>query len=312
MYCRSGLEVIGAAWRPAGPCSTTAGGRPCMLAMQAAAVAGQSCFATVCVLIWTSQARPALLACVGTLGTQPCLHTVQASEDLCLRVWDCRSMSVAQSLTGQPNIPLCCDCSPDGESTHRAGQAPAQQRGAFQEAGACMQVYTLLQPAMGLMVMAARCASGTGGGSRCWRGEVEGAPCHLPAPANPSARHSLCRCQGHSQAATCCSFLPPALASQSEEQRQGHERECSPVQQAPALLIASGSRDKTVRLWDGSDGSCLAVTEFLSDPHAAVTTMTHVPPSPDMLNDVLCAGNFDGQLQAWTCCRDPAGLHSFD
>ena len=217
-------------------------------------------------------------------------------------------MSVAQSLTGQSNIPLCCDCSPDGESIRCAGQAPAQKRGAFWKAGACMQVYTLLQPAMGLMVMAARCASGTGGSSRCLRGELNIALCHLSAPANPSARHSLCRCQGHSQAATCCSFLPPALASQSKEQRQGNEQECSPVQQAPALLIASGSRDKTVRLWGGSDGSCLAVTEFLSDPHAAVTTLTHLPHSVGTLNDVLCAGNFDGQLQAWTCCRDPAGL----
>lgn len=171
-----------------------------------------------------------------------------------------------------------------------------------------MQVYTLLQPAMGLMVLAARCASGTGGSSGCWQGEVKRAVCHASAPANPSARHSLCRCQGHSQAATCCSFLPPALASQCEEQRQGDEQECSPVQQAPALLIASGSRDKTVRLWDGSNGSCLAVTEFLSDPHAAVTTLTHLPPSAGALNGVLCAGNFDGQLQAWTCCRDPAGL----
>ena len=100
------------------------------------------------------------------------LYTVQASEDLCLRVWDCRSMSVAQSLTGQSDIPLCCDCSPDGESTCRTGQAPGQQSGASEE-GACMQVYTLLQPAMGLMVMAARCASGTGGSSRCWQGEVQ-------------------------------------------------------------------------------------------------------------------------------------------
>ena len=80
------------------------------------------------------------------------------------------------------------------------------------------------------------------------------------------------------------------------------------MQQAPALLIASGSRDKTVRLWDGSDGSCLAVTEFSSDPHAAVTTLAHLPPSAGTLNDVLCAGNSDGQLQAWTTCRDPAGL----
>ena len=95
--------------------------------MQTTAVAGQSWFATGCVLNMDPQARPALLACARTLGTQPCLHAVQASEDLCLRVWDCRSMSVAQSLTGQPNIPLCCDCSPDGESTCRAGQAAAQQ-----------------------------------------------------------------------------------------------------------------------------------------------------------------------------------------
>ena len=220
-------------------------------------------------------------------------------------------MSVVQSLTGQSNIPLCCDCSPDGESPRRAGRALAQQWGAAEEAGACMQVYTLLQPAMGLTAMAARCASGTGGSSRCWQGEVRRAVCHLSAPANPSARHSLCRCQGHTQAATCCSFLTPALASQREEQGQGNEQECSPVQQAPALLIASGSRDKTVRLWDGTHGSCLAVAEFLSDPHAAVTTLTHLPPSAGTLNDTLCAGNFDGQLQAWTCCRDPAGLHQF-
>ena len=82
------------------------------------------------------------------------------------------------------------------------------------------------------------------------------------------------------------------------------------MQQAPALLIASGSRDQTVRLWEGSDGSCLAVTECLSDPYAAVTTLTHLPPSPGTLPDMLCAGNSDGQLQAWTCCKDPAGLQA--
>lgn len=52
-----------------------------------------------------------------------------------------------------------------------------------------MQVYTLLQPAMGLMVLAARCASGTGGSSGCWQGEVK-----------ESCLSRVCTCEPVSQA----------------------------------------------------------------------------------------------------------------
>lgn len=55
------LAVIGAAWRPAGLCSTTVEWQPCLPPMQTTAVAGQSWFATGCVLNMDSsgQACPA-------------------------------------------------------------------------------------------------------------------------------------------------------------------------------------------------------------------------------------------------------------
>lgn len=48
---------------------------------------------------------------------------LQAGEDLQLRLWDTRTMQLAQVLPQHANIPLSCDVSSDGELLKRLHQA---------------------------------------------------------------------------------------------------------------------------------------------------------------------------------------------
>lgn len=53
-----------------------------------------------------------LVTCISWIPGEKAV--LQASEDLSLRVWDARSLKVAQRLEGHVNIPMCCAVSADG------------------------------------------------------------------------------------------------------------------------------------------------------------------------------------------------------
>ena len=54
-----------------------------------------------------------LVTCISWIPRERAV--LQASEDLSLRVWDTRTLKVAQRLEGHVNIPMCCAVSGDGE-----------------------------------------------------------------------------------------------------------------------------------------------------------------------------------------------------
>ncbi|KAK3282038.1 hypothetical protein CYMTET_10206, partial [Cymbomonas tetramitiformis] len=53
-----------------------------------------------------------VVTCMAAFPSEPAF--LQTSEDLQVRVWDSRDLSVAQSFTGHVNIPLSCDVALDG------------------------------------------------------------------------------------------------------------------------------------------------------------------------------------------------------
>eukprot|EP00741_Cyanophora_paradoxa_P009680 tig00001590_g9378.t1 len=151
---------------------------------------------------------------------------LQVGEDLELRVWDTRSMRVAQQWRGHTYIPLACDASEDFNTVATTSHG-------FDSDGCDAKIWDRRKQAL------------------------------------------LRELRGHSQSANACALLPPA-------DHRGR------------LLLATGSTDRTIRVWDTADGACVASVRV---PHSS-TILCLAAALPGSGAGVY-SGCFNESVHAW-------------
>eukprot|EP00736_Rhodelphis_marinus_P007648 Rmarinus@m.9455 len=66
---------------------------------------------------------------------------------------------------------------------------------------------------------------------------------------------------GHEHDVECICFLPETAAAHFNKSSQGGSSEGGATKRARPWYVASGSRDKTIRIWESSTGACVCVLE---------------------------------------------------
>ena len=73
-----------------------------------------------------------------------------------------------------------------------------------------------------------------------------------------------------------------------------------------APLVATGSKDKTIRVWSSGSGKCLTGDVGVQG-HAAAVTCLAFPPGKKFNRDFLLSGSADKTLKVWKIEKDGKG-----